>query len=603
MSSPVHDDPSDTTTGPRSRQKPGNACDACRRRKLRCDRKQPLCGACVESGATCSVAASGPRGPKRGHMKALLARISAMEQRLAEKPPDSSSGDPSLDAVSAGSFLDWPYTDLDDFMPTAADNGGLALVLDGPQAVAKDVEFAANLSSETRTDAVTSHQEAPRSVPTAVMSEASFTAAVTSLPDLLHSDRDQLYFDRIHAFYPILNENRYYSWSYSGSKTIAQHCLQQTMWALATSASTQPQSIGDLLYHDASRSMEELEAKENACQLVCITQVQAWLLLAFYEFMRVDFRRGWMSAGRAFRLIQLMRLHELDLADISLPLSPADWVDKEERRRTFWLAYCLDRFISLSNGCPLTLGEQVAVRMPAPNINFQTGQPFLTNLLSDAMLTQDAGTQDEFAEFVVMATICGRALAHRQQSMAWMINSDPTQMSWDRHRQINADLTPRIVALSLRHPPVTAHTHPLVLFTHAMAQAMVLYMYRLMTEVLPVSDENDQSLLDESATSFNVALGEVLNLTQTLSRMSCFKVHPLCPIPLYICVDNLTAFNKGGRVFDEQLKVICNALNSLKRINILGQQSRLGEARDSRAEDTEDLSLQPSETMELLQNL
>lgn len=53
-------------------------------------------------------------------------------------------------------------------------------------------------------------------------------------------------------------------------------------------------------------------------------------------------------------------------------------------------------------------------------------------------------------------------------------------------------------------------------------------------------------------------------------------MHPLCPIPLYMCVENLNAFNKGGGVFDEQVKVISNALDSLKRINVLGQQSRLG---------------------------
>lgn len=52
------------------------------------------------------------------------------------------------------------------------------------------------------------------------------------------------------------------------------------------------------------------------------------------------------------------------------------------------------------------------------------------------------------------------------------------------------------------------------------------------------------------------------------------QVHPLCPIPLFVCVENLTALGENGGVFDEQLKVIFNALNSLKRINILGQHSR-----------------------------
>lgn len=134
------------------------------------------------------------------------------------------------------------------------------------------------------------------------------------------------------------------------------------MWALATSASAQPQVVGDMLYHSAVQSLEELEAKGNARQMIDLMQVQAWLLLAFYEFMRVDFRRGWMSAGCAFRLIQLMRLHELDLFNATLTIPTMDWIETEQRRRTFWLAYSLDRFVSLSSGSPLTLSEQVTIR-------------------------------------------------------------------------------------------------------------------------------------------------------------------------------------------------------------------------------------------------
>ncbi|KAL8737323.1 MAG: hypothetical protein Q9181_001779 [Wetmoreana brouardii] len=498
-----------------------------------------------------------------------------MEERLAQKQPETTLGQGSLDSGSFSSLIDWSCTELDDVFHAGGDESSPHPVLESHQDADNGEEATARLSLESRNDPMIQTEAVPN-VPTAVMRNVSSTAAMPSLLDLLHSDRDQLYFDRVHIFYPILNEHKYYSWSHNGAKTDAQVCLQQTMWALATSASTQPQSVGDMLYHGACQRLEELEAKGNAHQEISIMQVQAWLLLAFYEFMRVDFRRGWMSAGRAFRLIQLMRLHQLDLSDVDPTLPSMDWVDKEERRRTFWLAYSLDRFISLSNGSPLTLGEHVAVRMPAPSANFQSGQPFVTNLLSDVMIAQDTSTKDSFTEFVIMATICGRALSHRQQSMAWMINSDPAQIFWDRHQQIIAELAPRIVALTLNHPPTTALTNPILLFTHAMAQTMVLYMYRLITEVLPVSDGTNQALMDESATSFNVALVEVLSLTKTLSQ-----VHPLCPIPLYICLENLSAFDKGGGVFDEQQKIIVNALNSLKRINILGQQSRLGNEEGS----------------------
>ena len=129
------------------------------------------------------------------------------------------------------------------------------------------------------------------------------------------------------------------------------------MWLLAASASAQYQNLCDSLYFDAKQSLESLEARDTKTEIVDIEQIQAWLLLSVYEFMRIDFRRGWMSAGRAFRLIQLIRLHEIDMPNLSL--SQVDWIEMEEKRRTFWMAYSMDRFVSIRNGWPLTLSEQV----------------------------------------------------------------------------------------------------------------------------------------------------------------------------------------------------------------------------------------------------
>ena len=64
----------------RSRQRPGSACEECRRKKLRCDRKKP-CGGCVDSGVVCHVNAARPeRGPKKGHLKVLRSRIGICTQ-------------------------------------------------------------------------------------------------------------------------------------------------------------------------------------------------------------------------------------------------------------------------------------------------------------------------------------------------------------------------------------------------------------------------------------------------------------------------------------------------------------------------------------------
>lgn len=104
----MYSESSDEGSAPRPRQKPGSACEECRRRKLRCNRGQPRCGVCVESGIDCKVNPTRPpRGPKKGHFKALRSRVgwysqsrdadfsklidgwpAILEQLLIEQPDD-----------------------------------------------------------------------------------------------------------------------------------------------------------------------------------------------------------------------------------------------------------------------------------------------------------------------------------------------------------------------------------------------------------------------------------------------------------------------------------------------------------------------------------
>jgi hypothetical protein len=129
------------------------------------------------------------------------------------------------------------------------------------------------------------------------------------------------------------------------------------MWALATSTSAQPLAVSNALYIEARQRLVDLENSGEAHQLDDLMQAQAWLLLAIYELMRVDFRWGWLSAGRAFRRIQLIRLHEMDRCVDTL--SPQEWTSCEESRRTFWMAYALDCFVSLGTDSARTLSEDV----------------------------------------------------------------------------------------------------------------------------------------------------------------------------------------------------------------------------------------------------
>lgn len=147
------------------------------------------------------------------------------------------------------------------------------------------------------------------------------------------------------------------------------------MWTLASSLSSQFYVQCCKLYAKTRQLLHELEGEEP-CHQISLEQTQAWALLSIYELTCQDFHRGMMSAGRALRLIQMMRLYELDMArtphtmqldQYQRPLTPGqeDWVDIETKRRTFWLAYLIDRFTSMVDGLHMFFDERLVSLEPS----------------------------------------------------------------------------------------------------------------------------------------------------------------------------------------------------------------------------------------------
>jgi hypothetical protein len=160
----------------------------------------------------------------------------------------------------------------------------------------------------------------------------------------------------------MLQKFRYLSWSKQLDKTKQKVCLQYAMWTLAASLSSQFQLLRTELYRETRQLLDALEMDNDESGPKCIEQVQAWILLSIYEFMSHDYQRGLVSAGRAFRLVQLMRLYEID-GNHATNLQ-GNWVDIESCRRTFWVAYTMDRFMGVHDNLPLTLSESTVYHVP-----------------------------------------------------------------------------------------------------------------------------------------------------------------------------------------------------------------------------------------------
>lgn len=172
--------------------------------------------------------------------------------------------------------------------------------------------------------------------------------------------RDQLYFDRVHKFIPLLHQRQYLSWSKKKTEKTSRLCLQSAMWTLATSVSVQFQHLQKKLFRDTKLMLESLSTANEDRSPADTEHVQALVLVAIYESMRAPKQQAWITAGQAFRLVQLMKFHEIDCPTVYATTKPTkSFLEIEEQRRVFWMSYFLDTLLTMLNCLPLTLNEHV----------------------------------------------------------------------------------------------------------------------------------------------------------------------------------------------------------------------------------------------------
>ncbi|KAJ5753993.1 uncharacterized protein N7511_008146 [Penicillium nucicola] len=468
-----------------SRQQPGLACEECRKRKLRCDRQQPRCDQCEDSGAICYVNQDrSPRGPKRGHLKALRSRIATLESMVNR---DQLSYD--LNAQYT------PKAEVGQF-PTP------------PGSTSDGTRECRSLS---------------RSVEETPPSNASCAPSIAlelEISGIIEADLDQLYFDRVHPVAPMLHQGRYLAWSQQCQKIEPYAGLQAAMWALAAAATAHLQHMRDSLYLCARSKLEALDSQIEYASSASLQSAQGWLLLTHYEFRYMNYSRAWITAGRAFRIIQLMKLHELDrYHTTALDLAFTEpWAEVEEKRRTFWLAYCLDRFLNISDQWPLTLHEDpIWIFLPAPESDFQHGRPVLMGSISDAIETSGQNALPPFAEAVVLTTLCWHGVSLKRTPPATKPPGlDPGIDLWEHHHRLYQVAQQRLMLLSL--PPCSLELlDPMRLFVNMLANSAIIWFYGMMEVFRGIS--NDQSILVPLYSAYEVA-----SLAKPLIRSGFFTV-------------------------------------------------------------------------------
>ncbi|KAI8076676.1 fungal-specific transcription factor domain-containing protein [Gilbertella persicaria] len=87
----------------KKRMRASQACNHCRKKKIKCDESRPKCTQCQEASIACEYTEPKKRGPRKGYVQLLEERLAQMERKLIG--PDNANQDTTLSSTpnSSGS--------------------------------------------------------------------------------------------------------------------------------------------------------------------------------------------------------------------------------------------------------------------------------------------------------------------------------------------------------------------------------------------------------------------------------------------------------------------------------------------------------------------
>ncbi|KAI9284826.1 fungal-specific transcription factor domain-containing protein [Umbelopsis sp. AD052] len=329
------------------------ACDVCRRKKIKCDGAKPACANCVRMKQECSYLPSNKkRGPRQGYIELLEKRLDKMEKMLQNNPGDTSPED-----ISPTDF-DAPL-----FQPTKSH-----------RQFSTDSEDQAKPLVNGRTHG--SLDQSPVPSPTSPSSRLSqFSPIMSHSSNSLTSRSNNaedgglpssdviehlvaVYFEHLYPMMPILHP-KFFMERIRNKK--CPEVLLLSVMALSARFSTR----SDILENPPWLSGEKYASRarkiiNNIFDYPSLSSAQALLLLGIYEYGCSRGPRSWMLLGMALRMCTELGMHKESLheSDFSAPLTEDEWVDKESRRRLFWQIYIIDILACANSGRPRSIGEQ-----------------------------------------------------------------------------------------------------------------------------------------------------------------------------------------------------------------------------------------------------
>ncbi|KAL2883515.1 hypothetical protein SGCOL_001198 [Colletotrichum sp. CLE4] len=268
-------------------------------------------------------------------------------------------------------------------------------------------------------------------------------------------------------------------------------------------------------------------------------------------------------------------LHRLDGAGLDVKQClppPRDWTEREERRRTFWMAFCEDRYASIGTGWPMTVDEKdIMTNLPCTEESFDMSRPEQTQSLQDCMSPSGAGKLSSFGGIVLMACLFGRNLIHLHRPDPDDRDHDLNGEFWKRHRNMNNILLNTSLCLPSHLKLPIGLGNPNIVFTNMSIHTSTICLHQA---AIFKADKNKlpASVSAESKVRCITAANEIASIMRMISHMDLSAMNPFISFCLYVAARVFVQYLKS-RPDDSQtadsLRFLLSAMNALKRRNPL----------------------------------
>ncbi|KAL5084591.1 hypothetical protein Trisim1_011593 [Trichoderma cf. simile WF8] len=594
------------------------ACDACRARKVRCDRQDPPCSRCAKVGVTCRYSSRSKPTPSKMDLsrflvtlnnrlkqaEAQLATTRLMQQRNRQPSYPMAWGDVDITPQIVNSSPNSSPT-REVTPPHLASGPGSTYdlqkmeVMHDKGMVQQNVSDWCNQTSTTST----APTEAPEFSPfdafaTSLSADIMMSQAMPENPpfefepmffDISSSSTSQSvptvsatilqglydrYFEVFHPIIPIINRTRFQHEMSQPSPSVEVQALSYAIGTLTAFSVPELHYYVDHYYEQARNLMDICERQDSGDSLSNINIMQAYVILTLYELKQPNFARAWLTLGRAIRLSKMMGLDTVE-TDSSMGtqwglrkqlIHPISSADQEERRRVFWSLFIFDSFASLRvSGGPAFDGD-VNVQLPSLSDYPDYSNERMPGLQQVFDLNETAPISS-FAANAIMICLYQRYYSHIQSAY-----SEASHAFWETHYAIDKSLNHCRTTLLAQHMNGNSGENPTSIALRMNLNALKINLH----ETVLIKVEKDQlpvNLATDAVAQCVCAVTDIVqavqlgmrltgNKLETFRHLDRFLVWPITT-SIQVCFRMLYNGEDDATPYINSLRILSNAMKDL----------------------------------------